>query len=241
MYNDLGEVGILSVGSTENDQVNTDVFGDIPSDCSSDYLIIVTNTDQQDNLAVGGFGKENVDLGAPGEQIQVAAPNNGYRKDSGTSFSAPHVTGAIGLIYSLEEATFCDNARISPTEAILSLKRYILDGVTLSESLKGKTVSGGRLNLGKTVDMVTSATVKKFEVIHTYPNPVHTSFYIDCENYGETINLMIRDVTGRIIHQESNLPNIENLIVVADSWPAGPYILQLQGKKLSGYQKIMKL
>ncbi|MBK8505001.1 MAG: S8 family peptidase [Saprospiraceae bacterium] len=241
MYNDLGEVGILSVGATENDQANTDEFGDIPSDCSSDYLIIVTNTDQNDELAIAAWGKENVDLGAPGEQIQVAAPNNSYGKDSGTSFSTPHVSGAIGLIYSLKEATFCDDARLSPTEAILNLKRYILDGVTIVPTLKDKTVSGGRLNLGKTVDMVTSSRDHTNQPILVYPNPVKTGFFIYLAQFSSEVDVTVTDISGQIIYHQSKKSSIENSVINAEQWPAGTYILQIRSRDISGYQKIIKL
>lgn len=240
MYNDLGEVGILSVGSTENDQVNTDVFGDIPSDCSSDYLIIVTNTDQNDELAVGGFGKENVDLGAPGEQVQVAAPNNGYRKDSGTSFSAPLVSGAIGLLYSLDEATFCDDARLSPTEAILNLKRYILDGVTALPSLKDRTVSGGRLNLGRTADMVTGTQRPPFAPVQVYPNPVRDEFFIDLSSLNGPVELSVLDLTGKVISHQLIQAGSPGQAIRCDQWPAGPYFLQVRSDEISGYQKLIK-
>lgn len=241
MYNDLGESGILSVGSTENDQVNTDVFGDIPSDCSSDYLIIVTNTDQKDELAVGGFGKMNVDLGAPGEQIRVVAASNSYGYDSGTSFSAPHVTGAIGLIYSLEEAPFCDHARLSPTEAILDLKRYILDGVTLNETLEGRTVSGGRLNLGRTVDMVTASRQPRAEAVHAYPNPVNANLYIDRGDFGDHLQLVVRDITGRIVYEQSTLTGPDILVIQTGHWPSGTYVVQLRSQARTGFQKVVKL
>ncbi|MCB0688895.1 MAG: S8 family serine peptidase [Saprospiraceae bacterium] len=240
MYNDLGEVGILSVGATENDQSNTDIFGDIPSDCSSDYLIIVTNTDKNDELAVAAWGKNNVDLGAPGEQIEVAGPNNTYRKDSGTSFSAPHVAGAIGLLYSLQEATFCDDARLSPTEAILNLKRYILDGVTVVPTLKDRTVSGGRLNLDHTVDMVTGTREPEFSLVQTYPNPTQDKFYIDLTSLSGLVDLSIADVTGKIVYHQQ-LPIVQNgLIINSSTWPTGSYFLRIRTSEITGYQKIIK-
>ncbi|MCB0665537.1 MAG: S8 family serine peptidase [Saprospiraceae bacterium] len=241
MFNDLGEVGILSVGSTENDQSNTDLFGDIPSDCSSDYLIIVTNTDQNDELAVAAWGKENVDLGAPGEQIQVAGPNNSYRKDSGTSFSAPLVTGAIGLLYSLNEATFCDDARLSPTEAILNLKRYLLDGVTEASTLKDKTVSGGILNLGRSADMVTGIKEPTNLAVQVYPNPVFDQFYLDLTSLSGSIQLSIVDLAGKVLSRHNIKAGSNGMTIDCGSWPAGPYFLRIRSENESGYQKIIKV
>jgi cell wall-associated protease len=45
------------------------------------------------------YGKENVDIFAPGEEIYVAKPNNEYGYDSGTSLAGPMVSGTAALIW----------------------------------------------------------------------------------------------------------------------------------------------
>jgi cell wall-associated protease len=45
------------------------------------------------------YGKQNVDLFAPGEEIYVAKPGNEYGYDSGTSLAAPMVSGTAALIW----------------------------------------------------------------------------------------------------------------------------------------------
>ena len=45
------------------------------------------------------YGKENVDIYAPGEEIYVAKPNNEYGYDSGTSLAGPMVSGTAALIW----------------------------------------------------------------------------------------------------------------------------------------------
>ncbi|NND08112.1 MAG: S8 family serine peptidase [Saprospiraceae bacterium] len=242
MFNDLGEVGILTVGSTENDQVNTDVFGDFPSDCSSDYLIVVTNSDEQDELSVAGFGEENVDLSAPGEGIYVADKSNGYQTTGGTSFATPHVSGAIGLIYSLDKATFCDDARLSPTEAIRQLKRYILEGTTPLPTLQGKTVSGGRLNLMNTADMVTGTKDLMEQSFIVYPNPLEAQLHIDARYFGNNLRLAVYDVVGKIIYQESPPPGRSRILQIETAnWPSGTYLVQLKDSQHHGLQKVVKI
>ncbi len=47
------------------------------------------------------YGKENLDIFAPGYKIYTTAPNNKYEVQQGTSLSAPIVSGAAALIWSL--------------------------------------------------------------------------------------------------------------------------------------------
>lgn len=240
-FNTLGAAGILAVGATENDQVNTDVFGDIPSDCSSDFLIVVTNTDEQDELAVGGFGQENIDLGAPGENIRVAGQDQTYAMDGGTSFSAPHVSGAIGLLYSIPESTFCDNASLDKEETLRSIKKYILDGVTPVPSLDGRSVSGGRLNLENTFDMVTGNR----ELINTQvllgPNPTRNVLNIDVSNFNTDVEyIRIYDILGRLIQALTPSSESKNIQIDIRPWPNGTYMVKVSGGVRSGFSTVVK-
>ncbi|HFA49744.1 MAG TPA: peptidase, partial [Bacteroidetes bacterium] len=56
IYDTLGTAGILNCAATTNDDVNVDIVGDIPTACSSEYLIAVTSTDDNDMRTSGGYG-----------------------------------------------------------------------------------------------------------------------------------------------------------------------------------------
>src|SRR5690625_7979928 len=97
----MGSVGILSVGATSNQDVNVDLDGDLPSDCSSEYLIITNSIDRNLENRNSGRGTESIDLAALGEKVTVMHKSGEFIEDSGTSFAAPQVSGVISLAYSL--------------------------------------------------------------------------------------------------------------------------------------------
>src|SRR5690625_7290294 len=101
MYDTMGSVGILSVGATSNQDVNVDLHGDLPSDCSSEYLIITNSIDRNLENRNSGRGTESIDLAAPGDKGTVMHRRGVAIEDSGTSFSVPQVSAAICLDYTL--------------------------------------------------------------------------------------------------------------------------------------------
>ena len=100
-YDDLGASGILNCGATSNSAVNVDVQGDMPTGCSSDYMVTVTATNSSDVRTFSGYGATTIDLAAPGESVYLPSGSSSYSSTSGTSFATPCVAGAIALVYSL--------------------------------------------------------------------------------------------------------------------------------------------
>ena len=147
-YDSLGSVGVLSAVATSNNEGDIDFNGDMPSTCSSDYIIAVTNTDINDELvSSAGYSDTYIDLSAPGKDSYTLKSNNNYGDFGGTSAATPHVTGSIGLLYSMPCKGLINLSKSNPSNAALLVKKVILDGVDKLESLEGKTVSEGRLNL----------------------------------------------------------------------------------------------
>jgi len=152
-YDDLGSVGILNCGATANAQFDIDAVGDMPTGCSSDYMVAVTATNNMDQRTFSAYGATTIDLGAPGENVYLPSLGGGYANTSGTSFASPCVAGAIALVYSAPCADLASNALTSPQATADLVRSFIFDGVDQIAQLGPETVTGGRLNVNNSIVM----------------------------------------------------------------------------------------
>lgn len=157
MYDTLGAYGIISVGATTNDDNNVEVTGDMPTNCTSNYFIGVTMTNNLDVRAGSGYGTTSVDLAAPGFGIKSTTPGNSYGSGNGTSFATPCVTGAVALVYAAPCAEFINLAKYNPAAAALQVRQHILDGVDPVDGLITDVATGGRLNVNNALNLLTAA------------------------------------------------------------------------------------
>lgn len=147
-FDTMGQAGILSIASTANIPVDVDVSGDLPTTCTSDFMVAVTSIDHSNQKATNAaWGAQHVDLGAYGQDVFTAATNNSYGTFSGTSFAAPQVSGAVGLLYAAPCPNLISLAKSDPAAAALWAKNLILESVSPNADLNGITVSGGGLHL----------------------------------------------------------------------------------------------
>ncbi|MCF8275902.1 MAG: S8 family serine peptidase [Flavobacteriales bacterium] len=153
-YDTLGVAGILSAGATANNNVNIDNVGDLPSACSSEYMISVTATNNNDVRTFSGYGQTTVDLGAPGEDVRTTAAGGGYSTTSGTSFATPATAGAIALVYSAPCASLAVIAHSDPALAAQMVRDAIFNGIDPIPNLTTECVTGGRLNVKGALDQI---------------------------------------------------------------------------------------
>lgn len=146
IYETMGEGGILNCGATANNNVDIDVVGDLPTGCSSDYMISVTATNNNDVRTFSAYGQTTIDLGAPGDNIYTTSGSNGYTFTSGTSFASPMTAGIIGLLYSVPCASLAELAHTNPQAAADLVRQALFDGVDQIDNLTTETVTGGRVN-----------------------------------------------------------------------------------------------
>lgn len=214
MYDSLGSVGVLSVHSVPNDNIDIDIYGDMPSTCKSNYLITVTNSNQYDEKVYdAGFGKYSVDLAAPGDNTYTTLNPGNYGYFGGTSAAAPYVSGTIGLMYLLPSDDFQQSVKNNPSVTALIVKNIIMKGVDSLPDFENISVSGGRLNAFKSMKLLCDYygeqhlyknLFEPINIISVYPNPAstHISLQIECST-DLNISIIISDLNGKNVFMKS--------------------------------------
>ena len=136
------QTSALHFASAGNSGRDNDTQPHFPGSYPSDNIVAVAATDHKDQLgSFSCYGKQTVDIGAPGQNILSTLPGHRYKEFSGTSMATPHVAGAASLILSkYPEAT---NAEV---------KARLLESSDPLPDLERTTVSGGRLNAFKALE-----------------------------------------------------------------------------------------
>lgn len=157
MYDELGSEGVLSCGATSNNElINVDSQGDLPTTCTSDYFIGVTSTNSDDVLKAA-YGATHVDVAAPGESVWTTNNGNSYDDETGTSFACPLVSGLVALMYSTDCVGTGANAISNPASTAIEIRNHLFNGVDLKPNLAGLMTTGGRVNAFKSLQNVLNA------------------------------------------------------------------------------------
>lgn len=129
--------GVLVVHSAGNDGRYVDVKRHQPSKYLDNgrvlkNLVHVGNSNSLGFPASGSnFGKDEVDLFAPGQMIYSAITDNKYKAFSGTSMAAPVVAGVAALIWNY-----------FPELSAAQLRQVLIDGVTSRAGVKVSSPNG---------------------------------------------------------------------------------------------------
>jgi thermitase len=133
------EAGILFVAASGNASTNNDQSPHYPSSYNVGNVISVAALDRNDHLAsFSNYGAKSVAIAAPGVDILSTWLGDEYEEKSGTSMATPVIAGVAALLLSKE-----------PRLTVDELRKRILASVDPLPSLKGKVVTGGRINAAK--------------------------------------------------------------------------------------------
>ena len=136
------ENDILFVAAAGNSSVNNDRTPHFPSSYNVPNVVSVAALDRNDELAkFSNWGAKSVALGAPGVDILSTWLGNAYEEKSGTSMATPVVSGVAALIVAQH-----------PSMSVDDLRKKLLASTDPIVALKGKTVTGGRINAAKALE-----------------------------------------------------------------------------------------
>jgi len=136
------ENDILFVAAAGNSTTNNDRMPHYPSSYDVPNVVSVAALDRHDELAkFSNYGVKSVAIAAPGVDILSTWLGNAYEEKSGTSMATPVISGVAALI-------LAENPRLSVDE----LKKKLLASTDPIVALKGKTVTGGRINAAKALE-----------------------------------------------------------------------------------------
>lgn len=135
--------GALFVAAAGNNSTDNDLAPFYPASYEVPNVVSVAATDNNDAMAwFSCYGFTSVDLGAPGVDIYSTKPGSAYQYLSGTSMATPHVSGVAALIMAAY-----------PYLTVNEVKNLILNSTDPLASLKDKTVTGGRLNAFRALNL----------------------------------------------------------------------------------------
>ena len=134
---------VVAAGNGNQYQIGYDIDKSpvYPASLPYDNVITVGNLLFNGHLdESSNYGATSVDLAAPGTYILSTIPGDSYAYMSGTSMAAPMVTGAAALIYSARTDL-----------SLQDIKTAILSTVHKLAPLKGKTATGGMLDVSAAI------------------------------------------------------------------------------------------
>ncbi|KGJ93770.1 S8 family serine peptidase [Colwellia psychrerythraea] len=160
MVDRVADEDILFVVAASNESSDNDIITQMPGNLPNRNVITVASTRQNGRFAYShsNYGLNTVHIGAPGHSVTTTEsllqnPEQPYYfLLQGTSFAAPHVSGAAALALS-----------VNPNLTAVELKKMLMATGDKLSSLDSKTVSGKRVNLHKLLVAADSSPRLVFE------------------------------------------------------------------------------
>lgn len=208
--------GIIIVASAGNHGGNNLSFP-----AAYDGVIAVGATNDADVVWTNSNYGSYIDVMAPGENIYTttAASDHSYGFDSGTSFSAPIVSGFIGLLLSQE----------NDPERVISILKKGCDEIDIENPGKEGLMGAGRINIDRTLELLMKGDPSGLinfnspQGIVVFPNPSKGIVRVAPEI--QMLELRVVDLSGREVARVQPMSNSADL---REFHLRGLYIVQVQ-------------
>ncbi len=136
--------GVLVIAAAGNYGYNNDEKPFYPASYNFSNLISVGASGKTGGyLSSINFGKNSVDIAAPGQSVLSTARQGNYDSRSGSSMAAPMVAGIGALLYSL-----------APDLNGIQIKHLLLNGADIDRRLYHRVINGRRASARGAVDIL---------------------------------------------------------------------------------------
>ena len=182
LYSVMKNSKMLFVCASGNDGVDCDSQPIYPACYDLPNIISVANVQVDGTLLyASNYGQSSIDLAAPGTYIYSTLPGNSYGYMSGTSMSAPFVTGVAALAHSYYSG-------ISASQLADLIRSNVLQLRTLS----GYVSSSGMVSLSS---VLTAASTSAFAPDANAP-AVAADIADSADSYKQTVTVTAADDSG---------------------------------------------
>jgi subtilisin family serine protease len=137
--------GILVIAAAGNERSNIDDKKNAYYPASyglSNIISVGAHDEDMQIIPSSNWGKNSVDIAAPGHRIRSAIPNNGAGHMTGTSQATAFVSGVAAMIKSKHPTLKYDQVRNIIISSSLKVKNF-----------EGKILGGGKLDAGKALEL----------------------------------------------------------------------------------------
>ena len=162
---------VLVVVAAGNESYDLDVTNKYPNDTydgspeyTNNVLIVGALSPSYDTKMVADFsnyGKNNVDIYAPGDQIYATTPLNTYEYLQGTSMASPNVAGVAALVRSYYPNLTAVQVKQIIMESGIAIKNTVLLGEDKHKTNFAEASKSGRIINAYNALLLAKKTVKK--------------------------------------------------------------------------------